>query len=140
MNSEYKGCQYFFEGKCRCMDYSFNQDFYECPQCIDVPYCYYKQLKKYEQETKELKEDIKNSPLCYMCKEEDCLKKQLKRCEQKLEKIKEKCKFFISKCKECENPDTTIDCIECTAGGKAVASYKILNIIEDIKEAKDEND
>ena len=104
MNSEYKDCQYFFEGKCRCMDSSFNQDFYECPQCRDVPYCYYRQLKK---------------------------------CEQKLEKIKEKCKFFISKCNECENPDITIDCIDCTEGGKAIASYKILNIIEDIEGAEE---
>ena len=57
---------------------------------------------------------------------------------KKLEKIKEKCKFFISKCNECENPDTTIDCIDCTTGGKAIASYKILNIIEDIEGAEDE--
>lgn len=65
------------------------------------------------------------------------LRVENKKLKEKLEKIKEKCKEFISKCNECENPDTTIDCIDCTTGGKAVASYKILNIIEDIKGAEE---
>ena len=56
MNNEYKDCQYYFDGRCRCMDFSFNQDFYECPQCEDVSYCYYKQLKECEQKLEKIKE------------------------------------------------------------------------------------
>lgn len=65
MNSKYKDCQYYFEGRCRCMDFSFNQDFYECPQCKDVPYCYYRQLKKCEQKLEKIKEKI--NAHCAVC-------------------------------------------------------------------------
>ena len=56
--------------------------------------------------------------------------RELRKLKAKLERIKEICNQFIAKCNECETPDTEIDCIDCTIGGKAVASYKVLNIIE----------
>ena len=54
------GCEYYFDEKCRCMDASIMQDFYSCPQCSSNPNCYYKQLKRKEQECKALREDIKD--------------------------------------------------------------------------------
>lgn len=113
---------------------------------IDVSGCKYFQI---EANTIYPKSHYCGSTFNRFCEDdENCVYKQLKRLEaenanlkEKLEKIKEKCKFFISECKECkecENPDIIIDCIDCTTGGKAVASYKILNIVEDIEGAKDE--
>ena len=68
MNSEYKDCQCYFEGRCRCMDSSFNQDFYECPQCEDVSYCYYKQLKRCEQKLKKIKKGLRTCSIgCKKC-------------------------------------------------------------------------
>lgn len=54
------GCEYYFDEKCRCMDASIMQDFYSCPQCNSNPNCYYKQLKRKEQECEELKEKYLN--------------------------------------------------------------------------------
>lgn len=50
------GCEYYFDGKCRCMDASIMQDFYLCPQCNNNPNCYYKNWERKEQECEKLKE------------------------------------------------------------------------------------
>ena len=64
--------------------------------CKENPNCYYKQLARKEQECEELKkelakvyEDIKLSPLCYKCDEEECLRKEIDELKTENRKLKQ---------------------------------------------------
>ena len=69
--------------------------------CKDNPNCIYKQLKRKEQECEELKkelakvyEDIKLSPLCYKCDEEECLQKEIDKLKADNEMLRDELRFY----------------------------------------------
>ena len=69
--------------------------------CKDNPNCVYKQLKRKEQECGELKkelakvyEDIKLSPLCYKCDEEECLQKEIDKLKAENEMLHDELRFY----------------------------------------------
>ena len=69
--------------------------------CKDNPNCVYKQLKRKEQECKELKKelakvykDIKLSPLCYKCDEEECLQKEIDKLKADNEMLRDELRFY----------------------------------------------
>ena len=69
--------------------------------CKNNPNCYYKQFKAKEQECKELKkelakvyEDIKLSPLCYKCDEEECLQKEIDKLKAENEMLRDELRFY----------------------------------------------
>lgn len=60
------GCEYYFDGKCRCMDASIMQDFYLCPQCNNNPNCYYKNWKRKEQKLEKIKQYVEDNEWCLL--------------------------------------------------------------------------
>ena len=63
--------------------------------------CYYKQLARKKQECKELKKelakvykDIKLSPLCYKCDEEECLQKEIDKLKTENEMLRDELRFY----------------------------------------------
>ena len=69
--------------------------------CKDNPNCVYKQLKRKEQKCEELEkelakvyEDIKLSPLCYKCDEEECLQKEIDKLKADNEMLRDELRFY----------------------------------------------
>ncbi len=70
-------------------------------ECKGWENCYYKQLKRKEQKCKELEkelakvyEDIKLSPLCYKCDEEECLQKEIDKLKADNEMLRDELRFY----------------------------------------------
>ena len=101
-NVDVSGCKYYFDAKCRCMDATIMQDFYSCPQCSSNPNCYYKQLKRAEQENKRLLEIIAK-PLETVdidsAFEIEKLKEQIQAKEQECEELKKELEAVYDDCK-----------------------------------------
>ena len=103
------------------------------------------QLARKTQECDELREeldkvyeDIKLSPLCYKCSEEDCLRKEIdklkaekEQAEQKLEKIRQICNCSKSQmnCEQCPMCD---ECEELCANDENLQNI-ILQIIDEVE-------
>ena len=83
-----------------CPYYSCEVDCYEARMCqwfVDT----LQQLKHKEQECKELKKelakvykDIKLSPLCYKCDEEECLQKEIDKLKADNEMLRDELRFY----------------------------------------------
>ncbi len=70
-------------------------------ECKGWENCYYKQLKRKEQKCEELEkelakvyEDIKLSPLCYKCDEEECLQKEIDKLKTDNEMLRDELRFY----------------------------------------------
>lgn len=70
-------------------------------ECKGWENCYYKQLKRKEQECEELEKelakvykDIKLSPLCYKCDEEECLQKEIDKLKTENEMLRDELRFY----------------------------------------------
>ena len=66
----------------RCSNYDHGS-YFECNVCCchcdEVPNCYYKQLKRKEQECKELETmvaEAEEAPICFHCSEEPCIRQE----------------------------------------------------------------
>ena len=111
--------------------------------CRMYPNCYYKQLKRKEQECEELKtwfvdEQIDNDKLQQLYQDEHCDNLKLK---QTLAETKEIAEKVYNDCDDCyRDVDTNcdVDCIDCTLGGKAKLAEQILQKISECEVKNEE--
>ena len=91
------GCEdYGYRGKARYWCHNYDEP------CTDYPNCYYKQLKRKEQECEELKHEVELMMDCASCKVDEC--------KQTLTEIKEIAEIEI----ECKTYEIENDCFNET--------------------------
>ena len=98
------GCSYYQYNMCTAT----KDDYGDCSLCCqdyDMNDCYYKQLKRKEQECEELKHEVELMMDCASCKVDEY--------KQTLAEIKEIAEPFCNACQEFE-PEKSKNCINCT--------------------------
>ena len=95
--------------------------------CNKNPNCYYKQLKRAEQECERLKETFDG-----LFKVQYKLADNNKKLRQCLTEIKEIAEIAVNFCKGCGGED--YECIDCTNGGRAQISEEILQKISEVED------
>ena len=112
--------------------------------CKDNPNCAYKQLKRKEQECDELKkelakvyEDIKLSPLCYKCDEEECLLKEIDELKTENRKLKQTLAEIKEICNSVENIESINSLYDAKLSGMYLQAHKILQKISECEAKND---